>query len=57
MVDESKPTSTTFIVSRYDPSHWRSVLATTNQAEAEAMLKTLGELGRIETFSPRKKRK
>ena len=42
MADEPKPTSTTFIVSRYDPPHWRSVLATTNQAEAEAMLKTLG---------------
>ena len=57
MSDEPKPTRSTFIVSRYDPPLWRTVLATTNKAEAEAMLKTLGELGRIETFSPRKKRK
>jgi hypothetical protein len=57
MVDEPKPTHTTFIVSRYDRPHWHTVLATTDKVEAEATLKTLGKAGRIETFAPRKKRK
>jgi hypothetical protein len=55
--DEPKPTHTTFIVLRYDPPDWQTVLATTNKAEAEAVAKTLGKSGRIDTFTPRKKRK
>ena len=54
--DEPKPTHTTFIVSRYERPCWHTVLATTNKAEADAMLKTLGKSGRIETFAPRRKR-
>jgi hypothetical protein len=57
MADEPKPTHTTFIVLCYDPPDWHTVLATTNKAEADAMLKTLRKSGRIETFSPRKKGK
>ncbi|CAN7516815.1 hypothetical protein [Mesorhizobium caraganae] len=52
--------ATTYIVSVFDKPHWRTILTTTDKAEAESMEEAMRQDGvkaRIEKITPKVKRR